>query len=331
MVIRHRTEARHLLQVAREHGCSSRTSWPSYTACWPSVLPTGPDRLPLCIAREAQRASGRRGARGPARRGCPGRGRSPRCGTTPASPRVSSTSAGSGAATRPCRAPDRRSRRRRPGKVARRPRAISVSSASSRCSQNARTRGARRRPRPSDRASIAYRRREPSARTSAKPASRSTRSCIDTAGCRIPNSARSPRSPRPRSARPRQQLEDPAAHGVAEDVEGLHRGTLRGGGVGGQAAPRRRRGIRVGAGREPARPTRRWIRSSPRQVSRGPPVRQQPGLDRPGRGLEVLGSPIIIISQPIPTAPGPNSSHIPGSTGAECSSLSRVASSTSSR
>ena len=63
----------------------------------------------------------------------------------------------------------------------------------------------------------------PSARTVAKPLSRSTFRCWLTAGWLIPNSPPTRAATSPALVSPvGEQLEDAAADGVAEDVEGVH-------------------------------------------------------------------------------------------------------------
>ena len=66
--------------------------------------------------------------------------------------------------------------------------------------------------------------------TVAKPLSRSTLSCMDTAGCPIPNSFEITSTTSPDDRSPLgQQLEDPAPDRVAEDVEGVHHSPSSGG------------------------------------------------------------------------------------------------------
>ena len=69
----------------------------------------------------------------------------------------------------------------------------------------------------------AYSRRVPTGRTVAKPLSRSTFRCWETAGWEIPNSRLITAQTAPRGLlAARDQLQDPAPHRVAEHLERVH-------------------------------------------------------------------------------------------------------------
>ena len=157
----------------------------------------------------------------------------------------------------------------------------SVASASSRCSQNS-----AERPEPG--VHLGQRRRvdgvepaPPSARTVAKPLSRSTLSCIETAGCPIPNSSRDHLDHvAGRLLAVGEQLQDPAPDRVAEDVEGVHRIALVAAGscTPRCSAPRR---LRPAPGRRPRR-RRPRAQASPTRARR--PGRPGPSSRASGRG-----------------------------------------------